>query len=46
MLKRSNIHVYLVSAAPAAMAARCRQDLVWNEGRFGTHRTLAERRMR
>jgi hypothetical protein len=46
MLKRMNIHISVAEAASAAMAKPCRQDLVPNEGRFGTLPTLAARRMR
>jgi hypothetical protein len=46
MLTLSHIRKSLAYAAPAATAMPCRQDLVWNESRFGTMTTLAERRMR
>jgi hypothetical protein len=46
MLTMSHNRLSIVYAAQAATAKPCRQDLVWNEDRFGTVSTLAARRMR
>jgi hypothetical protein len=46
MLTLSHIRMTLAYAAQAATAKPCRQDLVWNEVRFGDVSTLAARRMR
>jgi hypothetical protein len=46
MLTRGHIRLTVAYAAQAATAKPCRQDLVWDESRFGNVSTLAARRMR